>query len=70
MPKLSAWWKNDAPGFSVTAFFPALIRSQSSLPGSGAGPKPSRPFSVWKTGVRPSTVYCATISGKPMPRLT
>ncbi len=32
MAKLSAWWKNEAPGFSVTAFLPALIRSQSSAP--------------------------------------
>ena len=54
MAKLSAWWKKAAPGFSVTAFLPALIRSQSSVPGAGASPKFRMPFSVWKIASRPS----------------
>ena len=69
-PKLSAWWKKEAPGFSVTAFLPALIRSQSSSPAGGDSPKLRMPFSVWKIACRPDGWNLATISGKPMPRLT
>ena len=30
MVKLSAWWKNAAPGMAVTGFLPALMSSGSS----------------------------------------
>ncbi len=36
----------------------------------GASPKFRTPFSVWKIACRPGGWNLATISGKPMPRLT
>ena len=39
----------EAPGSSVTGSLPALMRSGSASPSTGAGPMPSMPFSVWKT---------------------
>ena len=46
MPNESAWWKYAAPGSSVTACLPALMRSGSTCAASGAWPMPSIPFSV------------------------
>src|SRR3982751_3673045 len=68
--KLSAWWKNEPPGSSVTGCLPALMRSKSSSPSGGAGPMPMTPFSLWRTTSRPAGRWFATIVGKPMPRLT
>ena len=42
----------------------------ASVPGAGASPKSSTPFSVWKIACFPSGWNRATISGKPMPRFT
>ena len=66
----SAWWKYDAPGSAVTGCLPALMRSGSSAPASGAGPMPSSPFSVCRMISRSRGRWLATSVGRPMPRFT
>ena len=66
----SAWWKYAPPGSSVTGCLPALMRSESSCPGAGAGPMPSRPFSLCRMISRSFGRWLATSVGRPMPRFT
>ncbi len=66
--KESAWWKYAAPGSSVTACLPALMRSQSSRPAAATGPIPSMPFSVCRTTPDSALRCSATLVGWPMPR--
>ncbi len=52
--KLRALSKIDEPGSIVTVSLPALMRSASSVPATGYGPMPSKPFSLWSMTSTPS----------------
>ncbi len=52
-PNESALENTAEPGSMVTVSLPALMRSASSVPASGYGPMPSRPFSLCSTTSTP-----------------
>ena len=70
IPKLVAESKKLAPGITVTVSLPALIRSGSSSPANGYGPRPRMPFSDCMTISTPGATCPGTRVGRPMPRFT
>src|SRR5262245_22719669 len=69
-PKDIALSNVQAPGSAVTGRPPASVRVGCTIPSSGIGPVPIRPFSDWKNTVMPAGTKLATMVGMPMPRLT
>lgn len=62
--------KNDEPGNVDMVYFPALIKSASSLPCSGYGPTPKTPFSAWIFILTPGGRHSGNKVGIPIPKFT